>query len=218
MLATANAFVSLGLKDLGYIYVNSDDCWASESRNSSGYLVPDPSKWPNGILAVTNELHSMGLKFGLYGDAGRETCGGYPGSQGHETQDADTIASWGVDYWKYDNCYTGTGFNNAGANTTTYYPTMTNALANSGREILFSMCQWGRDYVWTWGAAVGNSWRMSGDIQNNWASVASIAAFAATISQWAAPGGFNDLDMMVCDSSYFIKRVANVYSNLGTEV
>jgi len=104
----------------------------------------------------------MGLKMGLYGDAGRMTCGGYPGSQGHEVQDGKLLASWGVDYWKYDNCYTGTGFNNAGANTSTYYPTMRDSLQNSGRTIFFSMCQWGRDNVWTWGASVGNSWRMSG--------------------------------------------------------
>lgn len=149
----------------------------------------------------------MGLKMGLYGDAGRMTCGGYPGSQGYETQDAKTLASWGIDYWKYDNCYTGTGFNNPGANTQTYYPTMRDALSNSGRAILFSMCQWGRDNVWTWGATVGNSWRMSGDIQNNWASVASIAATAATIAQYAAPGGFNDLDMMVCLPSIAVSKL-----------
>ena len=196
-LNTANAFVSLGLKDLGYEYVNIDDCWANLNRDSSGNLVPNPSKWPNGIKAVADQIHGMGLKMGLYGCAGRETCGGYPGSEGYQTRDADTLASWGIDYWKYDNCYTGTGFNNAGANTSTYYPTMRDALLNSGREILFSMCQWGRDNVWTWGAAVGNSWRMSDDIQNNWNSVAGIAATAATISQYAAPGGFNDLDMMV---------------------
>ncbi|PMD33325.1 glycoside hydrolase family 27 protein [Hyaloscypha variabilis F] len=195
-LNTAKAFVSLGLKDLGYLYVNIDDCWASKARDSAGNLVPDPAKWPNGIKAVTDQIHDMGLKMGLYGDAGRETCGGYPGSQGHEVQDGKTLASWGVDYWKYDNCYTGTGFNNAGANTSTYYPTMRDSLLNSGRPIFFSMCQWGRDNVWIWGGSVGNSWRMSDDIQNNWGSVASIAAKAATIAQYAAPGGFNDLDMM----------------------
>lgn len=196
-LNTAKAFVSLGLKDVGYQYVNIDDCWSLKSRDSAGRLVPDPNKWPQGIKAVTDQIHNMGLKFGLYGCAGRQTCAGYPGSQGHEAQDAKSLADWGVDYWKHDNCWTGTGFNNPGANTQTYYPTMRDALANSGRNIFFSMCQWGRDNVWTWGANVGNSWRMSDDIQNNWNSVASIAAEAATISQYAAPGGFNDLDMMV---------------------
>lgn len=190
-LAAANAFVSLGLKDLGFTYVNIDDCWANPSRGSDGSLVPNPSKWPNGIVAVASQIHGMGLKFGLYGCAGTKTCAGYPGSQGYETQDADTLASWGVDYWKFDNCYTpSTG------NTSTWYAPMRDALANSGRPILFSMCQWGRDNVWTWGAGYGNSWRMSTDIGDSWASVASIANAAAGISQYAGPGGFNDLDMM----------------------
>jgi len=103
---------------------------------------------------------------GLYGDAGRMTCAGYPGSQNYEVQDAKLLASWGVDYWKHDNCYTGTGFNNPGANTSTYYPKMRDALLNSGYPIFYSMCQWGRDNVWTWGASVGNSWRMSGTLNS----------------------------------------------------
>jgi len=165
-LNTAKAFVSLGLKDLGYTYVNIDDCWANKARGSNGNLVPDPSKWPNGIKAVTDQIHGMGLKMGLYGDAGRMTCAGYPGSQNYEVQDAKLLASWGVDYWKHDNCYTGTGFNNPGANTSTYYPKMRDALLNSGYPIFYSMCQWGRDNVWTWGASVGNSWRMSGTLNS----------------------------------------------------
>jgi alpha-galactosidase len=201
-LDTAQRFINLGLKDVGYTYVNIDDCWSSKSRNSSGALVPDPSKWPNGIKAVTDQIHNLGLKFGMYGDAGTMTCAGYPGSQGHEVQDAKTLASWGVDYWKYDACYTPCNGQvpqtcwSASANTKSYYSTMRDALAQAGRPILFSMCQWGRDSVWTWGMDYGNSWRMSGDIQNNWNSVASIAASASGMSQYAGPGGFNDLDML----------------------
>jgi alpha-galactosidase len=202
-LATANKFVSLGLKDLGYEYVVIDDCWSSKARNSSGFLVPDPSKWPNGIKSVSDQIHNMGLKFGLYGCAGQQTCAGFPGSEGHEVQDAKTLASWGVDFWKYDNCYTPC---NGGrvqtcpspiGNTKTWMTTMSNALAGSGRNIFFNLCQWGRDSVWTWGAQVGNSWRMSTDNWNDWASVVRIASAAAGISQYSAPGGFNDLDMMV---------------------
>src|SRR5690242_10385062 len=94
-LQTAKQFVALGLKDLGYMYVNIDDCWSTKSRNATGHLVPDPVKWPNGIAAVADEIHSLGLKFGLYGCAGTMTCAGYPGSQDHEAIDVKTLASWG---------------------------------------------------------------------------------------------------------------------------
>ncbi|EHL03276.1 putative Alpha-galactosidase [Glarea lozoyensis 74030] len=102
-LKTANAFISLGLKDAGYTYINIDDCWTTKSRDSSGNLVPDPSKFPQGMKSLADQIHGLGLKLGLYGDAGTQTCGGYPGSQGHEVQDAKLLASWGVDYWKHDN-------------------------------------------------------------------------------------------------------------------
>lgn len=152
---------------------------------------------------MVDQIHNKGLKFGLYGDAGTMTCAGYPGSEGHEAQDAKTLASWGVDYWKHDACYLPcvTGGRpqtcwDARSSTKTYYATMRDALAGAGRPILFSMCQWGRDSVWTWGKDYGNSWRMSGDIANNWNSLASIAANAANIGQYSGPGGFNDLDML----------------------
>lgn len=202
-LDTANKFISLGLKDLGYEYINIDDCWSTHARNATGHLVPDPSKWPNGIKPVVDQIHSMGLKFGLYGDAGTLTCAGYPGSEGYEVKDAQTLASWGVDYWKYDNCYTPC---NGGrvqtcqspiGNTRTWMTLMGDALAKSGGKIFYSLCTWGRDSVWTWGDSVGNSWRMSVDNWNDWASVVRIASAAAGISQYSKPGGFNDLDMMV---------------------
>ncbi|KAK7953631.1 alpha-glucuronidase A [Apiospora saccharicola] len=202
-LKTAKLFVSLGLKDVGYQYVNIDDCWSTMNRNSSGYLVPDPNKFPKGMKALADEIHSMGLKFGLYGCAGTKTCAGYPGSWGHEVQDAKALASWSVDYWKHDACYM--PCNNGQSPQTCWdpnvnprprYETFRDALANSGGKIFYSMCEWGRNSVWTWGASVGNSWRMSGDIANNWNSVASIAATAGGIAQYAGPGGFNDLDMM----------------------
>jgi alpha-galactosidase len=168
-----------------------------KNRNSTGHLVADPAKFPKGIDGLAKEVHDMGLKLGLYGDAGTLTCAGYPGSYKHEQQDADTLARWGVDYWKYDNCLTEDVYTNRGTTSKVYYPIMRDALLKVSWPILFSICQWGRDDVWTWGAEVGNSWRMSGDIQNNWASVVSIAAKAATIHQYSGPGAFNDLDMMV---------------------
>jgi alpha-galactosidase len=204
-LKTAKLFISLGLKDVGYQYVNIDDCWSTMARNSSGYLVPDPAKWPNGIQGVTAEIHDMGLKFGLYGCAGTKTCAGYPGSQGYEVIDAKTLASWGVDYWKYDNCNTpSTG------NSQTWYVTMRDALLASGRPILYSLCNWGNDNVWTWGGKVGNSWRMSSDIRDTWSSMSRIAAMAPDLAQYAGPGGFNDLDMMASlgdiGTSFIIKH------------
>lgn len=202
-LKTAKLFVSLGLKDLGYQYVNIDDCWSTKQRNATGYLVPDPAKFPKGMKALTDEIHGMGLKFGLYGDAGTMTCASYPGSWGKETLDAKALASWGVDYWKHDACFT--PCNNGQWPQTCWdpkvdprdwYVTMRDALLNSGRPIFYSMCSWGRNSVWTYGKDIGNSWRMSGDIANNWNSVASIANTAAGIAQYSAPGGFNDLDML----------------------
>ncbi len=120
------------------------------------------------------------------------------GSYGSEQKDADTLAAWGVDYWKFDNCLTEKPYTNNGTKSNQYYPIMRDALLKTAKPILFSICQWGKDDVWTWAGKVGNSWRMSPDIQNSWSSVASIAAKAASIYQYSAPGGFNDLDMMVC--------------------
>ncbi|KAH6627708.1 glycoside hydrolase superfamily [Chaetomium tenue] len=196
VLNTAQAFIDLGLKDLGYTYVNIDDCWSLGQRNSSGHLVADPAKFPQGIDGLARAVHAKGLKLGLYGDAGTLTCALYPGSYGSEQKDADTIAAWGVDYWKFDNCLTEQVYTNKGIKSPQYYPIMRDALLKTGKPILFSLCQWGRDEVWTWGGKVGNSWRMSEDITNDWASVASIAARAATMHEYAAPGEFNDLDMM----------------------
>jgi alpha-galactosidase len=189
-LNAANAFVSLGLKDLGYTYVNMDDCWPSKTRNASGYLVPDPSKWPNGMKPVADQIHNLGLKMGLYGDSGTETCAGYPGSIGYETKDAAVLAAWGIDYWKYDDCYT-----TSATNSEPRFAAMRDALLRCGRTILYSMCG-PYDNQAPWASTVGNSWRMHPDIADAWSSVASIAATAAGLSQYAGPGGFNDLDMM----------------------
>ncbi|CAI6337624.1 unnamed protein product [Periconia digitata] len=202
-LRTAQSFIDLGLKDLGYTYVNIDDCWSTMSRNSAGELVPDPNKFPNGMKAVADEIHSMGLKFGLYGDAGIKTCAGYPGSEGHEEQDAKQLAEWNVDYWKHDNCFTPCQgpvvqtCPNPDGHTKTWYVKMRDALQQSGRPIFYSLCNWGRDSVWTWGAEVGNSWRMSVDNWGNWADVVRIASEAAPIAEYSAPGGWNDLDMLI---------------------
>jgi alpha-galactosidase len=188
--ATALAMHDNGMQAAGYEYVNIDDCWMESSRNSAGQLVPDPAKFPDGISGTAAYVHSLGLKLGIYEDAGTNTCAGFPGSLGHETTDADTFASWGVDYLKYDNC------NNTGIPAETRYTTMRNALAATGRPILFSLCSWGQESVWTWGAGVGDSWRTTGDISANFSSMLSNFHANVALASYAGPGHWNDPDML----------------------
>ncbi|KAK4097066.1 glycoside hydrolase family 27 protein [Parathielavia hyrcaniae] len=209
-LDAAEKFISLGLKDLGYEYINIDDCWSTRKRGASGKLAPDPVKWPDGIKAVADQIHDMGLKFGLYGCAGQMTCAGFPGSEGHAASDVDQLVGWGVDFWKFDNCYTPCKVNprpetcpRPAGNSKTWYAPMRDAIltARSARQIHFNLCNWGRDEVWKWGAQYGaQSWRISPDNYGDWASIERIATAAAPISQHSGPGGFNDLDMLYLGS------------------
>ena len=188
--ATALAMHNDGMQAAGYQYVNIDDCWLLKSRNSAGQLVPDPAKFPDGISGTAAYVHSLGLKLGIYEDAGTQTCAGYPGSLGHETTDAQSFASWGVDYLKYDNC------NNNGVAAQTRYTAMRDALAATGRPILFSLCNWGQESVWTWGAGVGNSWRTTGDINASFTSMLSNFHANVALASFAGPDGWNDPDML----------------------
>ncbi|XP_075666275.1 alpha-galactosidase-like isoform X4 [Castanea sativa] len=188
---TADAMVSTGLAALGYKYINLDDCWAQLNRDSKGNLVAKASTFPSGIKALADYVHSKGLKLGIYSDAGNETCSRQmPGSLGHEEQDANTFASWGVDYLKYDNCY------NDGISPKERYPKMSKALLNSGRPIFFSLCEWGQEDPATWAASIGNSWRTTGDIQDSWESMISRADQNDKWASYARPGGWNDPDML----------------------
>jgi len=191
---TADTMVANGMRKAGYQYVNIDDCWMTHDRDASGNLVPDPVKFPNGIKAVADYVHAKGLKLGIYEDAGTATCAGYPGSLGHEKQDAASFASWGVDYLKYDNC------NNAGSSTTQQYidrySAMRDALAATGRQILYSLCEWGDNQPWTWGPQVGNSWRTTGDISDGYGSMLSIFQANVWLYPYAGPGAWNDPDML----------------------
>ncbi|MDQ7806836.1 carbohydrate-binding protein [Amycolatopsis sp. A133] len=188
----ADIFVAKGLKDAGYTYVNIDDCWALPSRNSAGNLVPDPARFPSGIKALADYVHAKGLKFGIYTSAGTKTCNkaGFPGALGHEQQDANLFASWGVDYLKYDNC------NNQGADAQQRYQAMRDALAKSGRAIAYSICEWGQNQPWTWAAPVGNLWRTTGDISDKWSSMIGKAQANRGLAQYAGPGHWNDPDML----------------------
>jgi alpha-galactosidase len=195
VLGVADTFVSTGLKDAGYQYVNIDDCWALPSRDSDGNLVPDPVRFPHGIKYVADYVHTKGLKFGIYSSAGTKTCNvnGFPGGLGHEQQDANLWASWGVDYLKYDNC------NNQNVDAQTRYKAMRDALANTGRPIVYSICEWGRTgppKVWEWGADVGNLWRTTGDISDNWSSMISRVHSDDDLAAFAGPGHWNDPDML----------------------
>lgn len=197
---TADAMVSSGLRDAGYQYINIDDCWQG-TRDAQGFMRPDPARFPSGMKALADYVHARGLKFGLYSDAGWKTCGERPGSRGHEFQDARTYAEWGVDYLKYDWCFTD-GLKAEGA-----YLTMSEALRQSGRPILFSLCEWGNSKPWEWASKVGHSWRTTGDIFNcfdciedhgDWKAfgVLQIMDMQAHLRAYAGPGRWNDADML----------------------
>ncbi|PSJ41039.1 glycoside hydrolase family 27 protein [Allosphingosinicella deserti] len=193
---TADAIASNGMKDAGYEYVVIDDCWHG-ARNADGFITEDRTRFPSGIKALADYVHSKGLKFGIYSDAGTKTCGGRPGSQGHEYQDALQYARWGVDYLKYDWCSTGV------RNAEEAYALMADALKASGRPILFSLCEWGNSKPWLWASNIGNMWRTTGDITDKWQGkynyswgVASIVDMNEPLWPYAGPGHWNDPDML----------------------
>ncbi|MFJ7300619.1 NPCBM/NEW2 domain-containing protein [Streptomyces sp. NPDC099088] len=188
----ADLFVEKGLKDAGYRYVNLDDCWALPSRDADGKLVPDPERFPGGIKAVADYVHSKGLKLGIYTSAGTKTCDsvGFPGALGHEYSDARQFADWGVDYLKYDNC------NNQGVDARSRYTTMRDALRATGRPIVYSICEWGENKPWEWASDVGHLWRTTGDISDSWGSMLSILKQNLPLAPYAGPGHWNDPDML----------------------
>ncbi|KAJ7740275.1 glycoside hydrolase family 27 protein [Mycena maculata] len=205
----AQSLVSLGLPSLGYNYFNIDCGWQATVRTSAGDITWDPTIFPSGVPALGIFVHNLGLKFGVYSDGGVFACdfvGGtahYIGSLGHETSDADTFASWGADYLKYDNCYAvnSTDFvdDNPPILIEPHYATMENALAATGRPILFSACEWGVQDPARWPAsAVANSWRIANDIgpPASWDNLFRIINQLVPITQFAGPGGWNDLDLL----------------------
>lgn len=193
----ADAMVSNGMKDAGYVFVVIDDCWQI-GRDSLGNIIADPEHFPSGMKALADYIHSKGLKFGVYSDAGTHTCQGRPGSRGYEYQDARTYASWGVDYLKYDWCNTGS------QNPEASYKTMRDALYNAERPVVFSICEWGRNKPWLWAKDIGHLWRTTGDIQEyfdcelNWGGlgVLTILDKQVNLRKYAGPGHWNDPDML----------------------
>lgn len=194
--ATADTMARNGMKEAGYQYVVIDDCWHG-TRDMNGFITEDRTRFPSGMKALGDYIHAKGLKFGIYSDAGSRTCGGRPGSQGHEYQDALQYARWGVDYLKYDWCSTGT------RNAEEAYALMADALKASGRSILFSMCEWGNAKPWLWASKIGNMWRTTGDITDKWSGKYNYSLGIVTIVDrneplwpYAGPGHWNDPDML----------------------
>ena len=185
----ADAMISSGMQAAGYQYVNIDDCW-QVSRDTQGTIVADPARFPSGINALADYVHSKGLKLGIYTDAGTGTCEKRPGSLNHEVQDAKTYASWGIDYVKIDWC------NAEGLDPEVQYGKLRDALAQSGRPIVFSICNWGVKAPWRWGPATGNLWRTTGDINDTYDRMSLIGFGQNGLEKFAGPGHWNDPDML----------------------
>jgi alpha-galactosidase len=203
--SAADALVSTGMRDAGYVYVNVDDTWEGE-RDAQGILHSN-NKFPD-MKALGDYIHARGLKFGIYSSPGATTCGKFVGSLGHEQQDADLYASWGVDYLKYDLCSFHTVMQEAIQQSPAdsaissrlmraAYVKMRQALDHTGRPIIFSLCQYGLDRVWEWAPGIGgNLWRTTDDISDNWWRMAAIGFSQAGLAKFAGPGHWNDPDML----------------------
>jgi alpha-galactosidase len=190
---TADEMVETGLLSAGYNYLVIDDCWAELNRDENGCMVPSKKKFPNGIKVVSDYVHSKGLKFGMYSCAGNMTCDSYPGSFEHEFIDATSFAQWGVDFLKYDYC-----FKPIHQQGDLLYKRMGAALANCGRDILFSACSWGADDTRSWAKSTGaHMWRSTYDIKDNWSSIKQIAQEQPANQPYNGIGCFNDMDMLV---------------------
>lgn len=206
---TADAMVSSGLKDAGFTYIVIDDYWHGGRDSVTGLLYPDPERFPSGIKALADYVHSKGLKFGIYSDAGTLTCGEQPGSFGYEEKDAQLFAEWGVDYLKYDYCFCPdyVSANNDYRMAIERYKAMGDALKATGRPIVFSICEWGPRSPWLWGKEVGGHlWRTSYDVADIWDSprnesspigILTSIDVDANLGRFSGPGGWNDPDMLV---------------------
>ncbi len=188
----ADEIVRNGMLDAGYIYVNIDDTWEGV-RDAQGNLSAN-KKFPD-MKALADYVHSRGLKLGIYSSPGPRTCGEYPGSYGHEEQDAKTFAAWGVDFLKYDWC--GARMIYKDDDLQAVYQRMGDALFKSGRPIVYSLCEYGNGRVETWGAKVGaNLWRTTGDIRDSWSSMIGNITKQIPTAPSAGPGHWNDPDML----------------------
>lgn len=197
IMEIADAMVESGMQEAGYEYIVIDDCWQID-RDEKGNIVPDPERFPSGMKALADYIHSRGLKFGIYSCAGSMTCQQRPGSRGYQFQDALQYAEWNVDYLKYDWCL------NEGQNAEAAYKTMSDALKACGRPIVFSICEWGSNEPWKWAKGIGHLWRTTADIQDcfdcvsNWGGIGvlQILDIQVGLEKYAGPGHWNDPDML----------------------
>ncbi|PTX91399.1 glycoside hydrolase family 27 protein [Opitutus sp. ER46] len=203
---TADTMVANGMRDAGYVYIVIDDTWSKKQRDEQGNLVPDPAKFPSGMKALADYLHERGFKLGIYSCAGPRTCADYPGSWGHEFQDARTFAAWGIDYLKYDWC------NRGNADARDAYTRIRDALYTAGRPVVLSICEWGQNKPWEWASGIGHLWRTSGDIYDSydgrkgwemgWKRILDLQYSLVDsigpdgIGKYAGPGHWNDPDML----------------------
>src|SRR3954453_3225437 len=192
----ADAIVKSGMRDAGYIYVNIDDTWEAARRDAQGNITTN-NKFPD-MKKLSDYVHSKGLKLGIYSSPGPATCAGYLGSYQHEEQDAKTFAQWGIDYLKYDWCSARQVYESDQATMAGVYARMGKALLNSGRPIVYSLCEYGENEVGEWGAKVGgNLWRTTGDISDRWQSMMEIGFNKQPgREKYAKPGNWNDPDML----------------------
>jgi alpha-galactosidase len=191
--AQADAMAQNGMKALGYEYVNIDDCWQGK-RDAQGVIHGDKN-FPD-MKALADYIHSKGLKFGLYSSPGPLTCGGREGSYGYEEPDAQTYAAWGVDFLKYDWCSASKVYKPDEMHAA--YKKMGDALKHTGRPILYSLCQYGLEKVWTWAPSVGgNMWRTADDLDYNYNRVSQVGFQQDGLQRFAGPGHWNDPDMLL---------------------
>ena len=234
ILGIANAFKTKGMAAVGYEYVNIDDCWALSSRDSRGGLVPDQQFWPKGFKWLTDSIHRMGLKVGIYSDIGSQTCascygtGGLPGMQGgFEQRDCDSFVAWGFDYLKLDFCCFnfGGGYPNNQAAAIAAYVRAREALKSAvtrmkpkvpdAHEILFSICNWGDYQPWLWGDTIGNLWRTTNDIGWQWNSMMGILDKNAPLYIHSRIGSWNDPDMLEVGNGDFASNMARNRSHMS---
>jgi len=187
---SAEAIVENGMRDAGYRYVVIDDGWEAPERDPAGDLVADPERFPSGMKALAEHVHRLGLRFGIYTDAGTRTCAGYVGSLGYEFRDARRFAEWDVDYVKIDWCNAG------GLGTRSVYWKWSRAFRAAGRPMILSLCEWGRTRPWEWAHRVGHLWRTCWDIQDTWESLTTVLDKQRGLQTFAGPDGWNDPDML----------------------
>ncbi|DBA83192.1 TPA: hypothetical protein ACH3X2_006708 [Trebouxia sp. C0005] len=199
--STADIMVKSGLIKAGYDYLVIDDGWSELDRGKDGRIMASKTRFPSGIQHVADYVHSKGLKYGMYSDAGSKTCLGLPGSRGNEELDAQYFADLGVDFLKYDNCYA-----SASDWIVDRYSAMRDALNRTGRPILFSMCNWGAGDPWKWAQKVGNSWRTTQDIENSWDGMLRCLDNTIGLSRYAEPGAWNDPDMLEVGNSGLLEN------------